>query len=121
MEKLSNVQIGQMMKVASDGLRALSEELVSAKTKLAHFERKERAEKIATQMEEKSLNSDLSFEEKVAHLMGQENLDVIEQAVGMSNTNMNSFSLTDKVAHVGDGSSETDVLVDAFAESLASI
>jgi hypothetical protein len=45
MNKISSTEVGQMMKVAAENLRALSEENQTLKTKVAAFERKARAEK----------------------------------------------------------------------------
>lgn len=91
MMKMSAAQTGQMMKMAADELRALSvekqaleNENIELKTKVAHFEKKARAEGIAHRMEEKGINSDASLHEKVAGLMQHDNLDVMEEAVGLA-------------------------------------
>lgn len=90
MMKLSMPEAGQMMKEAAANLRALSGELQAAnaerdelKTKVASYERKERAEKIAHLMEQKGINTGLSFQEKVAGILNHPKIDVLEEAVGL--------------------------------------
>lgn len=101
-EKISNGQAAQIMKTASHSLRALSEKNQGLEQqnhellrKLAHYEKKDRAEKIASRMEEKGLESGLSFQEKVDSLMGHDNLPAVEEAVRMSTPNMKIASVHD--------------------------
>jgi len=89
--KLSNTQVAQLSKLAADNLRALSEdntklrdENTDLKQKVAAFEKRARVEKIAGQMEEKGLNPGSSLQEKIAELMQRDNLDAVEEAVGMA-------------------------------------
>lgn len=96
MKKISNVEAGQMMKLAAENLRALSEENQEMRTKLAAFEKKERAEKIASAMEEKGIEPELSLSDKIEGLLKRDDLEVVEQAVGMSAPQM-------KIASVHDG------------------
>lgn len=124
MEKISNVQIGQMMKAAAASIRSLSEEkqsLISEKEelsqKVAHFEKKERCEKLASMMESKNLQPEMSYAEKVASLMNRDNLDVIEEAIGMQATQSKTASVHDSVS-VLDGESATSADVQ-FMASLA--
>lgn len=130
MNKVSAAQAGQMMKLAAENLRALSEENTGLKsendelkTKVASFERRERAEKIAKTMENKGLESELSFEEKVAGLLKRDNLDVIEEAVGMSAPQMKIASVHEDAGSVG--STEGDIHGESatanFAAQLASM
>lgn len=131
MNKVSAAQASQMMKLAAENLRALSEDNVGLrtendelKTKVASFEKRERAEKIAKTMEDKGLESELSFEEKVAGLLKRDNLDVVEEAVGMSAPQM-------KIASVHEDGSASIISTDGdihgssaeqnFAASLASM
>lgn len=120
MEKISFPQVEQMMKIAADNLRALSDENVGLKDKLAHFEKKERVEKIAHKMEEKGLNPALSFDEKVAHLLAHEKIEVIEEAVTMSSPQMKIASLVDGIDGVTDGIDTADHAATLFAQNLAS-
>lgn len=121
MNKTSSAQAGQMMKLAAENLRALSEENQDLKTKVAHFEKKERAEKIAMKMEEKGLEPELSMQDKIAGLLKRDDLSVVEEAVGMSAPQMKLASAhnDERVAVEGDNSG--DSASDAFAQNLASI
>lgn len=122
MNKTAQAQAGQMMKLAAENIRALSEENQDLKTKVAHYEKKERAEKIASKMEQKGLEPELSMEDKIAGLLKRDDLSVVEEAVSMSAPQMKLASVHDgdmRVAVEGDetgGSAQ-----DAFAANLASI
>jgi hypothetical protein len=124
MRKISGVEVGQMMKLAADNLRALSGENQELKEKLAFFEKKERAESIATVMEEKGLEPDASYEEKVAGLIKRDDLEVVEQAVGMSAPQMKLASVHDDGTIEVEGGMHDDdggVAAGQFAAGLASI
>ncbi len=121
MDKVSNVQIGQMMKVAAGSLRALSEENQQLKEKVAHFEHKEKAEKVASLMEEKGLQPELSFNEKVAGLLRRENLEVVEEAIGLSAPQTKLASVYEGSAVTVEGAADGSQAEDAFAASLISI
>jgi len=123
MRKLSNVDVGQMMKLAATNLRALSEENQGLREKVAEFEKKEQAETIAHLMEEKGLEPEASFQEKVAGLLKRDDLEVVKQAVGLSAPQMKLASVHDDGtieveggAHDEDGGSAAA----GFAAALAS-
>ena len=78
-------------------LRDLQEKCASLEEQVAHYERKERVEKIAQQMEVKSLRPELSYNEKVQSLMNADNLEVIEEAVQMQPKQI-GFGTLDKQA-----------------------
>lgn len=119
MEKLSEAQVGQMLKEAAATVRALSEERQTLKTKVAHYEKKERAEKIAAQMDEKRLQSDLSFTDKVRGLMGRDDLDVVEEAVGLTAPQMKLASVAEEAGYVSAGSSDDASMAEsAFVQNL---
>lgn len=122
MEKISQAQAGEMMKVAAEGLRTLSAENQELKEKLSHYERKDHAEKIATLMEEKGIEPELSFQEKVAGLLKRDNLSVIEEAVGFSAPQMKLASVHDDARVESDGGGESDgsSAAQQFAANLAS-
>lgn len=121
MEKMSAAQAGQMMKLAAENLRVLSEENQDLRTKLAAYERKERAEKIAAAMVEKGLEPELSFEDKVAGLLKREDLEVVEEAVGMSAPQMKLASVHDDSRIEVEGGVEGSQAEAQFAANLASI
>ena len=122
MNKTAQAQAGQMMKLAAENLRALSEENQDLKTKVSHYEKKARVEKIASSMEAKGLEPELSMEDKIAGLLKRDDLSVVEEAISMSAPQMKLASVSDgdmRVAVEGDetgGSAQ-----DAFAANLASL
>lgn len=122
MKKISSVEAGQMMKMAAENLRALSEENVELREKVASYEKRDRAEKIATSMEEKGLEPEASFEEKVAGLLKRDDLDVVEKAVGFSAPQMKIASVhEDGPGGEVEGDTEGGVASANFAAGLASI
>lgn len=130
MEKISHEQLAQLTKQAGAALRALSEEasgLRSAnaelKQKIASYQKKERAEKIAALMEEKGIEPHLSFQEKVASISGRDNLDALEEAVGLVAPQAKLASLVEGNVEVEDDAPDVhgDKATQRFAESLASL
>lgn len=122
MSKINSTQAGLMMKVAAENVRALSQENQELKTKVSHYEKRARAEQIASKMEEKGLEPELSIQEKIAGLLKRDDLSVVEEAVSMSAPQMKLASVAEdgeRVAVEGDdtGSSASD----AFAANLASL
>lgn len=124
MNKISSAQIGQMTKLASAALRTLSErnqsleaETNELRVKVASYERRAHAEKIASQMHAKGIDPSTSLEEKVASLIQRDNLEVVEEAVSMSSPQMKVASIVDGGVIVDgtDGAAEAN-----FAASLAS-
>lgn len=125
MNKISQVQAGQMMKLAAENLRSLSAEKESLVTerdellqKVAGFEHERRVEKVAKAMESKGLNPDLSFDEKIASLRQHEKLEVLEEAVNLSAPQMKLASVDGETEVVAVGG-EADAALDAFAANLA--
>lgn len=79
-----------LLKTAGSTIRTLGSENAELKAKIAQFEKEKRAREIASVMEEKGLEADRSFEEKVASIM-ESDLDVTEQAVKMASSGANLF------------------------------
>ena len=124
MNKYSGAQVGSVMKLAAENLRALSEENQELKVKVAGFEKKARAEKIASAMESKSLEPESSFEEKVSSLMQRADLSVVEEAVGLLAKQEKLASVSEDsrvVVEGGTDDSTHDAASDSFAANLASI
>lgn len=76
---------------SANTIRALTEKVASQEKTIAELsarlETKERAESaraLATEMEQKGLNSELTFEEKVASLSSYDNLETVREAIGMA-------------------------------------
>lgn len=82
-KKISAQQVQSLLKTASSTIRSLQGENVELREKVATFERRERAEKIAQSMEEKGLHADLSHQEKVAHILKRD-MGITEEAVKMA-------------------------------------
>jgi predicted nuclease with TOPRIM domain len=132
MNKISATQAGQMMKMAAENLRALSEEKVSVakerdelkseceslREKVASIEREQRIVKVAKTMEEKGLNTGLSLEEKIENLREKGNLDVIEEAVNMQAPQLKLASVVEDGKVQVEGNS--DSAADTFAATLLS-
>ncbi len=95
MTKLSGAKVAEVLHQVGPALRALSEENTALKEKLAFHEKRERVEKLAAVMEAKNLEPELSREEKIERLMGQDDLDVVEKAVDMSAQQVKLASVSD--------------------------
>lgn len=130
MNKISNAQASQLMKTAAENLRALSEDnkakdaLISEqKEKIAHFEKKAHAERIAEIMEEKGINPEVSFKDKVAGIMTRDDLKVLEEAVNLNAPQIKIASVHEDENAVVDSGPDYhgDSASNAFATGLASI
>lgn len=127
--KLSSTQVAQLSKLAAANLRALSEENVQLRSaneeltvKVASFEKRARVEKIASEMEAKGLNPGSSFQDKIAQLMQRDNLDAVEEAVGMAAPQMKLASVhEDGVEVESSGDSAQDQATQRFAAGIASL
>ncbi len=99
MEKLSSTEVRNILSDVPVIIRDLSEKVASLREKIAFYEKRERAIKIAEQMEIKNLNAHMSYDEKVNGLMNEEDskLDAIESAVEM-NPKQIEIGLLDKAA-----------------------
>lgn len=111
--KISQAQVGQMMKLAGEKLLAqkeqitnLSSELDEAKQQVAQYQKRERVEKLAGVMEQKGLRPDLSHSEKIDHLMGHEKLDAVEEAISMNAPQVKTASVHDGTEVATDGGEE---------------
>lgn len=100
MDKISSSQVAGIQKLAAASLRALSEENRGLKEKNASleqevldFRRKDRAEKLASEMEEKGLQPEVPHAEKVASLLERSDLDVVSEAIKMSAPQMKLASV----------------------------
>lgn len=122
MNKISAAQLAEMTKVAAESLRALSEENQTLREKVAHYEKRSRVEKIASIMQQKGLESELTYEQKIAGLLQRDDLQVVEEAVGMSAPQMKLASVQDRDNFVSDGGADVDSnqAASQFAAALAS-
>jgi hypothetical protein len=125
MDKISGAQAQQLLKVAAASVRSLSQanqklttECGDLKTKVASYERKEHAEKIASLMEEKGVNAELSFQDKVASLLeGDRNLDVVEEALNLGAPHIKVASIDEESNGGGTLPTDDDVHGDAAASN----
>ncbi len=119
MQKLSSEQAGQILGQVAPTLRAQQQKIQSQEAmigeqaeKLAFYQRRERAEKIAAQLEAKGLDPESTFTQKVDGLMSPDkNLDVIEEAVGMSAPQIKLASLSDNPGNPSDAKSAFEAAV----------
>lgn len=84
MQKISSNDAASLLKQAGAAIRNLTQERSALLAKVAGYEKGQRVEKIARDMEDKGLNNDLDFEEKIAALKQAQNLDVTEEAVKLA-------------------------------------
>lgn len=119
MQKISSEQAGQILGQVAPTLRAQQQKIESQgtlideqATKLAFYERRERAEKIAAQLEAKGLDPESSFTQKVDGLMKPEtDLDVVEKAIDMSAPQIKLASLSDNPGNPSDAKSAFEMAV----------
>jgi hypothetical protein len=111
MNKIGMQEAKALLKHAGASIRSLVEENKSLVEKVASFQKKERIEKIAREMEVKNLSSEMTFEEKVAALSTAKNLDVKEEAIKMATPQGFSFG------SVGDKPSSNTNAFEAFIVS----
>jgi hypothetical protein len=85
-QKISSSDARSLLKQAGASIRDLVKENQQLKKKLATQKRNQRVVKLAQQMQDKGLGSELgdSLAEKVAHLQKAPNLDVTEEAVKLA-------------------------------------
>jgi hypothetical protein len=119
MEKLSQTKTASFLKQAAATIRSqkedndtLSAENSDLREKIAGFEREQRVEAIARDMEDKGLNDALDFNEKVASLREQDNLDVMEEAVKVASPQTPGLHFqTDDDAPAGSGASAFETFI----------
>jgi hypothetical protein len=105
MQKLSSTKVAEVLSQVGPTLRALSEENQTLKEKIAHYERMDRVEKIASSMEAKNLDPDTSYQEKIERLMGAEDLGVVEKAIEFSAPQIKLAALSDDPGNSHDAES----------------
>lgn len=98
-----------LLKQAGSTIRNLVEENKGLRTKVATSQKKDRIAKIAMEMEDKGLNQELSFEEKIAALEEARNLEVTEEAIKMAAPQ--KFGLGGPSDHPGMGESAFEAFI----------
>lgn len=106
--KIGNAQLAAVsaksaatIRTLVDKVASLEQENTALRTKLASIERDSVITDLAREMEDKNLNVDMTFEEKVAHLRGQANLENVMEAVKMASAG--HVRLADVSDHPGTG------------------
>ena len=91
MDKIGNAQLAAVSARGAASIRALVEKVASLEAqnvelhqKLAEYERDQEISALAKEMEEKGLNADMTFEEKVANLRGHAHLQSVKEAVKLA-------------------------------------
>lgn len=97
MEKISDAQIVEVLQDAAGTLRNQQAYIGELEEKLASQEKRDRAEKVASEMHRKGLELDVNIDELANRLekAGEAKLATIEQAVDMVGPDMGS-----KIGHV---------------------
>ena len=95
MNKLSSAKVAEVLSQVGPTLRAQAQEIQSLKEKVAHYERRDRVEKLASRMQEKYLDPETSYEDKVEALMSADDLGVVEKAVDLSAPQIKLAALSD--------------------------
>lgn len=113
MNKLSSTKVAEVLAQVPIALRALSQENQELKEKIASYEKRDRATKIASAMQSKNLDPETSYEEKISSLMGRNDLDVYEKAIDLSAPQIKLASLSDDPSTGNSANAE-----DAFAAGL---
>jgi hypothetical protein len=88
MLKIGDAQLAAVSARGAASIRSLVEKVASLEAqnvllleKLANVERDQEISQLAKEMEEKGLNADMTFEEKVANLRGHAHLENVKEAV----------------------------------------
>lgn len=91
MLKISQAELAAVSAKSARTIRALTEKIANLegenlqlRTKLASRDRDGEINLLAREMEEKGLNADMTFEEKIAHLRGHAHLENVKEAVKMA-------------------------------------
>jgi hypothetical protein len=105
MNKLSSIKVAEVLAQVPHTLRAQQEEIRALREKVAHFEKRDRVVKIASEMQAKNLDPETSLNEKVESLMGHDDLDVYEKAIELSAPQVKLAALSDHPGNASDAES----------------
>jgi len=108
MSKIESTQLAAVSARGAASIRALVEKVASLEAeklelheKIAQYERDVEISALAKEMEDKGLNADMTFEEKVANLRGHAHLESVKEAVKLASAG--GVQLADVSDHPGTG------------------
>lgn len=112
MNKLAEM-VPQVLEQVPTVLRALSEENQVLKEKVAFYQKRERVEKLASDMENKNLDPESTYDQKVEKLMltPEDEVDVVERAVDLSAQQVKLASLSDHPGNPSDAGSQFEAAI----------
>lgn len=112
MNKIAEM-VPQVLEQVPTVLRALSEENQELKEKVAFYQKRERVEKLASDMEHKNLDPESTYEQKVEKLMQtpDEDVGVVEKAVDLSAQQVKLASLSDNPGNPSDATSAFEAAI----------
>ncbi len=106
MLKIGSAELAAVSAKSAATIRSLTEkvasqelEITQLRTKLASIHRDGQISELAREMEDKGLNADMTFEEKIAHLRGHAQLENVREAVKMASAG--TVRLADVSDHPG--------------------
>ncbi|MFH1834332.1 MAG: hypothetical protein ABH877_04845 [bacterium] len=103
-------QVPETLRGLSKHAQALETENAGLRTKLAQYELRDRAVKLANVLQEKGLNEDMSFEQKVAALMREpDKLEVREEAAKIAARQMTLGGLDEE--RPGNGKTQLEAYI----------
>ncbi len=113
MDKISSIKVAEVLSQVGPTIRAQQEQIKYLTTKVAHYEKQARVRKLASEMQEKNLNHGTSFEDTVDSLMIEDDgkLNVIEQAVEMSASQVKLAALSDYPGNPTDAHGTFEALI----------
>ena len=111
MQKLSSTKVAEVLSQVGPTLRAQQAEITSLKEKVAFYQRRERVEKPANQMEAKHLDPETPYTEKIERLMAEDDLDVVEKAIDMSAHQVKLAALSDDPSNATDAASAFELAI----------
>lgn len=114
LEKISSQKVQALLKQAGASIRTLSEENRELREKLANREREDRIVKVAKEMEDKGLNDEFDFEQKVAALRSAQDLEATERAVQMTSPQGVKLASAGDMAGGGAGSDNSKAALEMF-------
>lgn len=120
LEKISSAQVNELMVKAAHTMRGQQTEIASLKAKIASYERKEQAEKIASIAVDRGIMAEDEAPEYAEHLAsGGEDLKMVEEFMGRSTRGLPLGKTLEKTASAenGENAGGEDVLTNFLLTS----